>query len=233
MKHVGFRVAIAFTFLLGALTARAYILPTSFLLERMASKRTKMDVRRLKVTMQCNQGSQAPHQEILYLKNTGLVRRERGNDIVEICRKGKCWRKEGKAKATQLPKWSYLTYIYFVEVNAKGSRYQGLFQSLGIDTKVNTMSRFHSRLAIILGAKNWERDRPQFWLDKDWFLPLRLMVKDGSTLMDILWIGWGTKTGGDWFPEKLETRADGKTTEHCQVTEVKTGVSMPESMFKL
>ncbi len=59
------------------------------------------------------------------------------------------------------------------------------------------------------------------------------MVKDGSTLMDILWIGWGTKTGGDWFPEKLETRADGKTTEHCQVTEVKTGVSMPESMFKL
>lgn len=208
-------------------------IPTpSFLLGRMASQRTKMGVRRLKVNMQCKRGDQEA-EHVLYLKVPGLVRRERGNGSVEVCASGKCWIKHGDSQPKRLPQWAVLPYLYFVEFDQKGSRYLALLESLNVNTKVDTISRFHSRLAVILGAKNWERDRPQFWLDKDNFLPLRLMFLDGKSLVDLMWIKWGTKISGDWFPSVLEQRRDGKVIEHCEVTGVESGVSMPETLFKL
>ena len=218
--------------LLTAATVLAYIPPPDFLSGRMADKRARMKFRRLQVTMLCRDDASATERkELLYLKTSGLVRRQGPEGEVTICRQGKCFRKQGEAKPTRLPAWSYLPYLYFAEHGVKGSRYTSLFKSLGIDLKVDTVSRFHSRQAVILGAKNWERDRPQFWLDKELYLPLRLMVRDASALVDILWIGWGSKTGGDWFPDRIEIRIDGAVAETCRVTEVKSGVSMPDSLF--
>jgi hypothetical protein len=218
--------------LLFASTALAYIPPASFLLERLAYKRNQTGVRRLKVKMQCRVRQQEPVEHQLYLKVSGLVRRERGK-AVEICKLGKCWLKRGDGKPQKLPKWAYLPYLYFAEGEVKGSRYLGLLQSLKVDTEVDAITRFHSRVAVVLGAKSWERDRPQFWLDKDRFVPLRLMLLDGKSLIDIQWIEWGTKTGGDWFPSVMEIRKDGTVVERCEIDEVISGVSMPEDLFKL
>jgi len=225
-------IAILLALLIAA-EALGHIPTPSFLLGRMASQRTKMGVRRLKVNMQCKRGDQEAVEHVLYLKVNGLVRRERGKQSVEVCKAGQCWIKHGSDQPKRLPKWAILPYLYFVEFDVKGSRYLALLESLNVNTKANTISRFHSRLAVILGAKNWERDRPQFWLDKDSFLPLRLMFLDGKTLVDIMWIKWGTKVSGDWFPSILEQRHDGKVVERCEVTGVESGVSMPESLFKL
>ena len=212
---------------LAASTALAYIPPASFLLDRLAYKRTQTGVRRLKVKMQC-QGV----EHNLYLKHFGKVRRERGSQV-EICKSGKCWLKGDAAKPRQLPKWAYLPYLYFVEGEVKGSRWLALLESLKVNTKVDALTRFHSRVAFVLGAKSWERDRPQFWLDKDRYVPLRLMLLDGKSLVDIQWLDWGTKTGGDWFPSVMEIHRDGKVVERCEVDEVTTGVSIPDDLFKL
>lgn len=226
MKRFWLPVAGLAVFL--ASTALAYIPPASFLLDRMAYKRTQTGVRRLKVKMQC-QGV----EQNLYMKVSGLVRRERGSEAVEICQSGNCWLKSGGGKPEKLPRWAYLPYLYFVEGEAQGSRYLGLLRSLKVNTGVNAITRFHSRVAVVLGAKSWERDRPQFWLDKERFVPLRLILLDGKSLVDIQWIEWGTKTGGDWFPSVLEIRRDGRVVERCEVNEVASGVSMPEDLFKL
>jgi hypothetical protein len=222
-----------FAILLAAAEVSGHIPTVSFLLNKLASQRTKMGVRRLKVSMQCKRGDQEQIGHVLYLKVPGLVRRERGGQSVEVCSGGKCWIKHGTSQPKRLPKWAYLPYLYFVEYDVKGSRYQSLLESLKVDVNVDTITRFHSRLAVVLGAKSWERDRPQFWLDKDRFLPLRLMLLDGKSLVDIMWIKWGTKVGGDWFPATLEVRRDGKVLERCEVTEVESGVSMPKKLFKL
>jgi hypothetical protein len=219
--------------MLMASTAMAYIPPASFLLNQLADKRTKTGVRRLKVTMRCRRGQQELVEHKLYLKVSGQVRRERGKGAVEICKSGKCWLRGGGKKPHKLPRWAYLPYLYFVEGEAKGSRWLALLQSLNLNTKVHAITRFHSRVAVVLGAKSWERDRPQFWLDKDRFVPLRLMLLEGKSLVDIQWIEWGTKTGGDWFPAVMEIRKDGTVVERCEVDEVTSGVSMPEGLFKL
>ena len=228
MERKRFRPVVLALLVLTASSAMAYIPPASFLMDRLAYKRNKTGVRRLKVKMQC-QGV----EHNLYLKVSGLVRRERGKDAVEICKAGKCWLKSGDQKSQKLPKWAYLPYLYFVEGEVKGSRWLALLESLKVDTKVDAITRFHSRVAVVLGAKTWERDRPQFWLDKDRFVPLRLMLLDGKSLVDIQWVEWGTKTGGDWFPSVMEIRKDGTVIERCEVDEVTSGVSMPEDLFKL
>jgi hypothetical protein len=214
----------------------ASIPPANYLLDKVANKRRQMGVKRLKVTMQC----QAPEAEdaeevenVIYFRTPGKVRRERGEQRVEVCINGRCQAKDKDAKVTQLPAWTYLQYLYFAEGEAKGSRYFGLLESLNVDTNVDTVSRFHKRIAFVIGAKHWEQDRPQFWLDKDLFLPLRIMARDGQSLIDIKWYDWGTKAGGDWFPAVLETRKDGQLLERCEISEVKSGVSMPNDMFKL
>jgi len=215
-----------------AMQALAYIPPASFLLDRLASKRAKIGVSSLKVVMQCVHDGGSPRGETLYIKSKGHVRRERGKAGVIVCNNGRCYEKQPGGKPERLPRWAYLPYLYFAEPNANGSRYMGLLRSLGVDTGVDTITRCYSRLAFVLGAKNWERDRPQFWLDKDIYLPLRLMVRHEKSLVDILWIDWGSKKGGDWFPSKMEIRIDGKTVERCEISDVKTGVSMPKSLFK-
>ena len=181
-------VALALVALIAS-TALAYIPPASFLLDRLAYKRTQTGVRRLKVKMQC-QGK----EHNLYLKVFGKVRRERGLKV-EICKSGKCWLKSGDSKAKQLPKWTYLPYLYFVEGEVKGSRWLALLQSLKVNTKVNAITRFHSRVAFVLGAKSWERDRPQFWLDKDRYVPLP------EPTLDMLRGYWCTHRHRTWlFP---------------------------------
>jgi hypothetical protein len=39
---------------------------------------------------------------------------------------------------------------------------------------------------------------------KDGFQPLRLVAEEGGALRDLRLLGWGSPTGGDWFPRAAE-----------------------------
>lgn len=234
MRIVGFRaVSMTLVMVLVGGVALAYVPPSSFLMNKLAAQRSRAGLNRLTVTMQCQEGSVAVHEERWFFKIPGHVRRERSPESVEICDRGKCWIKTQKEKPSQRPEWAYLSYLFFVEGNVPGSRYTELLESLKINTGRDTIARFHGRVAIVLGAKEWERDRPQFWLDKDTFLPLRLMVKENQALVEILWIDWGSRAGGDWFPSVIEVRSDGKIQERCETIKVEAQSPVPDELFKL
>ncbi len=219
--------------LLIASLALAHIPHTSWLMGRMAHTREKMGVQRLKVQLKCGLDEDEGKAETLYLKVPGHVRREHADGAVEVCSQGKCLLKRGDANPVPQSEWVYLQYLYFVETNLSGDRYLRLLSALRVDTKVDTLTRAGSRLAIVLGAKEWERDRPQFWLDKERYLPLRLMMHAGKTLVDIRWSDWGTRIAGDWFPASLEIRKDGKLVDRCVTEHVDVNVPMPDELFKL
>jgi len=223
---------IPFLVVLLSLPAAAFIPNPSFMLGKLVQQRGKMGYRRLQVTMTCADGA-GEHAETLYLKVPGLVRRERGSGVIDICRRGQCRRKAPGGGIERLPDWSYLPYLFFVEMDANTSRYLGLLKSLGVDLAVDTIARFHSRIAVVYGAKHWERDRPQFWMDKDDFLPLRLMFLKGKQMVDIQWVEWGSREAGNWFPSRIELHLDGRQVDKCTVSGVKSGMDMPDSLFKL
>ncbi len=218
---------------LGASTALAHIPRASWLMSRMAKQRQKMNLRRMVVELRC--GPDAEHMEPakLYLEVPRRIRWERAAGSVLICNGGRCQLQREGAAAQQLDDWVLLQFLFFVERQTRGERWLRLLRSLKVDTGVDTLTRAGSRLAVVLGAKEWERDRPQFWIDKSRYLPLRLMFEHGRQLMDIRWTEWGGRHTGDWFPGRFEVRADGERQVLCQADHVEVNRSIPDALFEL
>ncbi|HTN54102.1 MAG TPA: hypothetical protein VML50_16965 [Anaeromyxobacter sp.] len=71
-----------------------------------------------------------------------------------------------------------------------------------------SLGRFDGRIAYVIGGR--ERDaKPLAFVDKDGFQPLRLIAAEGPTLEDVRLLGWGSPTGGDWFPRAVEAYEGG------------------------
>ena len=225
-----FAIGLLISGLLVSGLALAHIPQASWLLNRMAHTRGKMGLRRLKVELRCGPDDQT---ETLLLKVAGKVRREYADGRVDICNEGRCRRLEKDGSVSNLPAWTYLQYAFFADGNTSSEQFGRLLRRMGVDLKRSTMSRLSSRVAFVLGAKEWERDRPQFWLDKDLFLPVRLMVREGNTLMDISWRNWGSRAAGDWFPGELQVKRDSQLITRCETTDVQANPKLSDTLFSL
>lgn len=73
----------------------------------------------------------------------------------------------------------------------------------GVALGEETLGRFDGRIAYVIGGKAREA-RPLLYVDKDAFQPLRLVASEGGALQDVRLLGWGSPTGGDWFPRAVE-----------------------------
>ncbi|NMB75555.1 MAG: hypothetical protein GYA21_10555 [Myxococcales bacterium] len=216
-----------------ALPALAYIPPAAFWFEKMADRRAKMGMTRLSVSATCRQSEGPAHEERWLLKTPGMVRRESGPDEYLVCVHEKCAHKAAGKAVQRAPAWRYYPFLFLVEGRAAASRYQKLAESLKVDLRRDTLARFHGRVAVVLGAKEWERDRPQFWLDKDNYLPLRLMLLEDKALVEILWINWGSRQTGDWVPAVIEVNRDGVNLERCEITAVDAVAPIDDAKFNL
>jgi hypothetical protein len=66
-----------------------------------------------------------------------------------------------------------------------------------------TLGRFDGRIAYVVGGR--ARDsKPLLFVEKDAFRPLRLVAQEAGALHDVRLLGWGSPTGGDWFPRAVE-----------------------------
>jgi hypothetical protein len=78
--------------------------------------------------------------------------------------------------------------------------------ALGVNTFVTSLGRFGDDLVVILGARYPDESRPQVWLDKDSFLPLRWIIRpdghpDGP--FEAHFLAW-QKAGQQWYPRRIE-----------------------------
>jgi outer membrane lipoprotein-sorting protein len=87
-------------------------------------------------------------------------------------------------------------------------RLLGLIKGLGVNPEIVSYARFDGRVAYVIGAKPWEKDKPQVWFDKDLLVPLRVVTvaTEGSktTTIDVRYLGWGSPVGGSWYPAAIE-----------------------------
>jgi len=79
----------------------------------------------------------------------------------------------------------------------------------GVSLADQSLGRFDGRVAYVIGGRARDTTRPVLYVDKDSFQPLRLVAAEGGALVDVRLLGWGSPTGGDWFPRAVEAvRAD-------------------------
>ncbi len=73
----------------------------------------------------------------------------------------------------------------------------------GVPLQDASLARFDGQIAYVIGARANDA-KPRVFVGKDAFQPLRLVAEDGGTLRDVRLLGWGSPTGGDWFPRAAE-----------------------------
>jgi hypothetical protein len=76
----------------------------------------------------------------------------------------------------------------------------------GVALGDTALGRFDGRIAYVIGGRAKEA-RPVLYVDKEGFQPLRLVAAEGPDLEDVRFLGWGSPTGGDWFPRAVEVVA--------------------------
>lgn len=101
--------------------------------------------------------------------------------------------------------------------NAAGP-YGAALAARGVAVTETSLGRFDGRLAYVIGGRAQEA-KPLVFVDKETFQPMRLVSREGGALLDVRLLGWGSPTGGDWFPRAIEVH-EGEaprlvlTTEH-------------------
>lgn len=100
----------------------------------------------------------------------------------------------------------------------------------GVKLDDATLGRFNGRLALVLGGKPTEA-RPLAFVDKESWMPLRLLFQEGGTRLDVRLLDWASPNGGDWMPRALEVW-DGATLLLRFTTEkASANLKLPDALF--
>lgn len=112
-------------------------------------------------------------------------------------------------------------------------------KALKVNLDVVSYGRFGDHVAYVIGAKPWETDKPQVWLDKDSLLLLRVVqvepgAGDGRVLRrEIRLRGYGSPEGGSWFPKVIEEWEGDTLVKRSVTREVDKNEPLDKGLFEL
>jgi hypothetical protein len=100
----------------------------------------------------------------------------------------------------------------------------------GVATGDASLGRFEGRVAYVVGGR--ARDaKPLAFVDKETFQPLRLVTQEGGAAVDVRLLGWGSATGGDWFPRAVEVWEGAELRLRFTTEKVVANPKLAEQLF--
>ena len=110
-------------------------------------------------------------------------------------------------------------------------------KGLGVNTELVSYARFDGRVAYLIGSKPWDTDKPQMWIEKDTYLPLRLVTfqkgSDGAVVkLDVRYLGWGSPVGGAWYPQTIEIWRADKLLRRAATQNVERNLPVDVTLFR-
>lgn len=231
-----------------ASTAQAYLLPADYLLQQMIERRRRTELKDLTVQLTAEiAGNDATVEERIYLKTPERLRVER--ELAEglsiyVEREGRraggtdggLKRLDG-ASPDMLPK---LLMPRGASTDEALARLTSDLKTIGIDTSVVSLTIYGADVreaAYVIGARPWEKDKPQLWLDQASYLPVRIvtMVPESGKRVrrETRLLEYGSSGTGDWFPRVIEDYRGAELVRRAEVTDIKANQSLPETLFQL
>lgn len=107
---------------------------------------------------------------------------------------------------------------------------------LGIDLGATRLTRFQGRIVYAIGKKSeFGEPVPGLWVDKETFLPIRLLMLTGSQdgehhVLEVLFLDW-KKYIKTLFPSRIEFYRDQTLAREVKVEKIMTDVPIDESLF--
>lgn len=222
--------------------AQAYILPADFLC-RLVSDSHKNSLKDVTLTMSLEVPEGAPaEEERLYLKRPERMRwvGSAKSQKVLVAREAMQAEFVANKMVTSGPTQELLAVLLFPkgkDLDDTSQRMLGAIASLGIDTNVVTLARHADGVAYVIGAHVWEPNKPQVWLDKANYVPVRLRTIDrnltqgapagaqGMREMRLLNYAAG-------LPRLIELYENDELVRRSEVTQVTVNQNLPESLFE-
>lgn len=201
---------------MAATPAFAFILPADAILSSMARRRAQMPFKTLVLHGRYKAGTE-PEKELYEVLNRKARRREikgEQDSVVELVKGGSRWLyRSGEPQ----PKPERITLPHPLDVfivSGTETEAEKLLRDYGIDPREVNLGRFEKRVAYIIGAKPWEPEKPQLWVDKELMVPLRLVGKDAQgRMLEYRTLGFDSAQTNEWYPQRVEHWEDGKLTE--------------------
>src|SRR5258708_3299970 len=196
--------------------ALAYILPAEAILSTMARRRAEIAFSTLVAegTYQASGGPTATVWEVLVPGRVRRVERKRpASPEITLIKETKRWSYKLGEKSpapTKGPSDLFLVFLGASDKDPGGGRGSAFLRSRGIDESVVSLSRLDKRASFVIGAKPWESKKPQLWVDKEFFLPSRLVEvdKQSGSITDTRLLGYGSAATGEWYPQRIEVWKD-------------------------
>jgi hypothetical protein len=223
------RRAAAALALAAALPALAYVLPVPGILRRMGERRAALDLASLEVTgtlvaegaaaerLATALGPAAAGAPLsvparLAVKVPGRCRLELAPPGVAEGARPFVAVRDGKLSSAgglgEIPAAVALvrgacTLLAVPTAGDASSAYASALSRRGVALAGASLGRFDGHIAYVIGARASDA-KPRLLVGKDGFQPLRLVAEEGGALRDLRLLGWGSPTGGDWFPRAAE-----------------------------
>lgn len=199
-----------------ATPALAFVLPTDAILSSVVRRRAQMSFKTLALHGRVKVGTE-PEREVYEVLNRKARRREiklEQGSVVELIRGGTRWlyrpgEPQPKPERVPLPHPLDVFVVSGTEADA-----EALIRAYDIDPKQVSLGRFEKRVVYIIGAKPWETDKPQLWIDKEMMVPVRTIGKDAKgQLVEYRTLGFESAETSEWYPQRVEHWENGKLME--------------------
>lgn len=112
-----------------------------------------------------------------------------------------------------------------------GQVYAQELARLGVSLTEESLGRSGSRVAYVLGASQPREARPQVWIDKQGWQPIRLIAPLTGPLDDVRLLDFGSVAGGDLFPGAVEVRRDGAIALRLATERVVPNPKIADTLF--
>jgi hypothetical protein len=108
---------------------------------------------------------------------------------------------------------------------------------LGVDVTVSSLGRFEEKIAFVIGAQYPDDTVSQVWIDKETFLPLRMIIQgpdpsDESDILEIRYLVWW-KIGKTRYPSRIEFYQDGNLVRVNQAINFEENATFSEELFDI
>ena len=101
----------------------------------------------------------------------------------------------------------------------------------GYDTTRIHAAEWHGRPAYVVGAAAGDSTSPQFWVDRDRLVVVRMIPPtQGGQRLDIHLDGW-KRYGASWISTDIDIRADGQSVQREYYSDVAVDVDLDPALF--
>jgi len=252
----GARAAILTSLLVSAAPALAYLLPPATVLKRMAQRREELALASLEVrgTLAVSgdaaralsaaaglplSGSELLVPAVLSIKAPGRCRLElfpaSGSPDRPFLSSARGKLAGGKG-LERVPAVVALVKATCALLGTRpagsdpGRAYADELFRLGIPLSDDYLGHMGGRVAYVLGAPPREK-RPQAWIDKQSFQPVRLVAAFAGPLADVRLLDYGSPVGGDLFPRAVEVYEGGALSLRLTAEKVAANPKIPDTLF--